>query len=61
MLLAACLNNDAELGFEGGTSNEEAINVWLCDELCNVTCVSRAAILNSSGSGHLSVHVLGEP
>ena len=57
----ASLNDGTELGLERGTSNEEAIDVWLGDQLTAVTGVGGATVLDSRSSGHIGADVLGQP
>ena len=66
-LLSSCValvddsNNLPELWLKRGTSNEEAIDVWLGDQLTAVTGVGGATVLDSRSGGHIGADVLGQP
>ena len=55
------LDDDGELRLERGTSNKESIDVWLSDKFCTVSSIGRTTVLNSHGSGDVSVHLFGQP
>lgn len=61
MLLADSLHNSAELRLKRSAADKESIDIGLRDEICAVAGISRAAILDSSGSSDLSRHIIGEP
>ena len=54
VMLAHSLDNDTELGLEGSSTDKEAIDVGLGDQIGAVASVGRSTVLDSSRSGDLS-------
>ena len=59
--IADCLDDDGELWLKRGTTDEEAIDIWLGNQVSAVASVCGTAVLDPGGSGDVSVDVLAEP
>ena len=60
-MLVYCFNDDLEIWSEGSSTDEEAINIFLFNELPAVLGIHRASVENSRGCGNFGRHFLGEP
>ena len=61
MSIADSLDNSGKLRLKRGTTNKEAINIRLGDELTAVASVCRTTVLNSSCCSNFSADVISEP